>query len=112
MIRVLIVVVCALFAPLSVAEKGAFGFELTIATKGMFSPKLERVVVASVSEGSAAEKAGIVAGDLLVAIEDCEVPGCRVSKARKLMDKQVGESATFKVVKEDGSDGLVTLVAQ
>jgi len=84
------------------ADEGSFGIVATVATEGLFPPKLDAVTVAEVVEGSSAARAGIVARDHVIAINGCLVPGCPASKAKKAMSKEVGEAVDLVVQKSSG----------
>ena len=96
----------------SLAEKGDFGVEVDVTTAGLFPPKLETVVVATVQPNSSASKEGIEPGDKVVGIDGCAIPGCSAWQARKKMNKAPGESAIFEIVNKDRQRRSVTLTAE
>ena len=111
MMKYLVLLLVSLLSLNAYAEKGSFGFVVSVATKGIFSPKLKTVEITEVTEGSSAYEAGILAGDHIVAIGDCPVPGCPVSEARKSMGKAVGETLNLTIKTLAGDEREVTLVA-
>ncbi|MCA1928660.1 PDZ domain-containing protein [Rheinheimera sp.] len=95
------------------AEKGKLGLSLDISVEGgFFNPTLADVKVKKLVAGGAAEKAGVLVGDHIVKIADCIIPGCPADDAKDLMKKNKGESVSFLIKQEDGTEVIKTLVAQ
>lgn len=94
------------------SDKGDFGVEVDVSTAGLFPPKLESAVVATVAPNSSAAEAGVKPGDKIVAIDDCRVPGCSAWTARDKMKKKAGESAQFEIIDSKGETRTLTLVAR
>ena len=92
-------------------EHGEKGFKLDVTVSGFFSPEVKKAIIKSVVEGSSAEKEGIEIGHELVAIDGCKIPGCSASKAKGMLQKNVGETVTLTLVKPDGKtyEALVLL---
>lgn len=63
---------------------------------------LKSAVINAVQPDSPAAKAGIVKGDLITDIESCAVPGCGAYKAKKLMQKPIGETLHLQLEHADG----------
>ena len=68
--------------------QGKIGFSLDVSVSGLFSPELEAVVVKTVEADSAAQAAGVEAGDVVLSIDGCDIPGCSATKGQKLMKKK------------------------
>lgn len=74
-----------------------------VGVDGFFSPTVNSFFVKSVMANSPAEKVGLVAGDKIISIDGCKIPGCSASKAKKLMQKKAGEILLLVIEKQDGS---------
>ncbi|MEN0035484.1 MAG: PDZ domain-containing protein [Cellvibrio sp.] len=94
------------------SDAGDFGVEVDVSTAGLFPPKLESAVVATVAPGSSAAEAGVMPGDKIVAIDDCKVPGCSAWTARDKMKKKPGESAEFEIIDSKGESRTIRLTAR
>ncbi|WP_438862791.1 PDZ domain-containing protein [Neptunicella sp.] len=95
--------------PLNVMAKGSIGMGADVSVDGIFSPEVVEFKVKSVVEGSAADKAGVTVGQLVIAIDGCKIPGCSTSKAQDLMDRETGDVLPLRVRNEDGSEELLTI---
>lgn len=94
-------------------EKGAIGFSGDVAVDGFFNPEIASFKVKEVYADSPAEKAGLVAGDEVLAIDDCEIPGCDTDDAQELMEKSPGEELRLKVKTKEGEEkDIVILVGE
>jgi C-terminal processing protease CtpA/Prc len=80
-----------------------FGIAADVETDGFFNPTLSSYTVQKVRANSPAEKAGIVAGQKVISIESCEIPGCLASEAKKLMRKESGAIINLLLENPDGS---------
>ncbi|MCE9687394.1 PDZ domain-containing protein [Shewanella sp. AS16] len=81
-----------------------------IETEGFFSSTLTSFSIQEVTPNSPAEKAGIIAGQKIIAIENCHIPGCASSEAKKLMKKESGETLNLLLENKDGSHVPVKVV--
>ncbi len=84
------------------------GIEAAVSVDGFFSPEIATFRIQGVTEGSPAARAGLEGGEDVLAIEDCEIPGCEASIAKKLMKRKAGEVLTLRI-KKDGKERLVTI---
>ena len=75
-------------APLSQAE-GGVGIHADVSVSGFFSPEIKSFKILSVDKDSKADKAGLQAGNEILSIEDCKIPGCDAHKAKKLMKQGI-----------------------
>ncbi|ACV27929.1 PDZ domain-containing protein [Kangiella koreensis] len=85
-------------------EKGSIGFSGDVAVDGFFNPEIASFKVKEVYADSPAEKAGLMAGDEVLAIEDCEIPGCDTDDAQELMERAPGEELRLKVKTKEGEE--------
>jgi C-terminal processing protease CtpA/Prc len=101
-----------LSAPISAEEKGSIGFSAEVSVSGFFSPELTEVKVKEVFVDSPAQQAGLVAGEKILSIDGCQIPGCSASKAKKLMARQVGEILPLRIEKLDGTQVDIVIHVQ
>jgi len=85
------------------AEKVKLGVLGNVGSDVFFSPTITSFVIEKVEPNSPAEKAGIVAGQKIISIENCKIPGCPASEAKELMRKESGEILQLLLENEDGS---------
>ncbi|MBC3765214.1 PDZ domain-containing protein [Neptunicella marina] len=85
------------------------GLKASISTKGLFNAELTEFIIEAVTEGSPAQKAGLKAGDIVIAIADCKIPGCDASDAKKLMKRKAGEILPLTIKKEDGTEQVIAI---
>ena len=71
---------------------------------------VESAVIKGVVPDTPAAKAGVRAGDRIIEIEGCAIPGCGSRKAKKLMTKPMGETLHLKLEHADGTAYSVALV--
>lgn len=90
-------------------EKGKIGFSLNIVVSGFFSPELAEVTVKEVFADSPAEAAGVLAGQKILSIDGCDIPGCPASKAKKLMKRKSGDILPILVEESDGNQILINI---
>ena len=94
-------------------EKGSIGFSAKVGVDGFFNPELTSFEIEEVHVDSPAEKSGLVAGDKVLAIEDCEIPGCDTDDAQELMKKSPGEELKLRIKTKDGEEkDIVILVGE
>ncbi|WP_212747816.1 PDZ domain-containing protein [Pseudoalteromonas sp. S558] len=84
-------------------EEVKLGVLGNVGADGFFSPKITSFIIEKVEPNSPAEKAGIVAGQKIISIENCKIPGCPASEAKELMRKESGEILQLLLENEDGS---------
>ena len=68
------------------AGKPSIGIGFSIETDGLFSTTLKKVTVTSVKPGLPAEKAGVLAGDEIVAANDIAIVGTPGGKLKDLLE--------------------------
>ena len=93
-------------------EKGYTGFTLDVGVSGFFSPELVSADVKKIDANSPADKAGIQVGDKLIAIADCEIPGCPAKKGKTLITKQKGQQLPLTLQRDDGTVYSVNLIVE
>jgi C-terminal processing protease CtpA/Prc len=96
---ILFVTAALLFSPWAshAAEKGWFGFALTIDAEGILNPKLRSIKIDKVFPTSPAAKAGLSAGDMIVEIDGIVVEGAKADTLKTAMQKSVGETLRLKI---------------
>ncbi len=101
-----------LVLPGAALAKGSIGLAADVAVDGVFSPEIVTFTIKSVDADSPADKAGIMVGQQVLAIDGCKIPGCPARMAKKLMAKAPGEALPLRVKKADGSEALITIVLE
>lgn len=91
------------------AEPGSIGISLAITANGFFSPTVEQAKITAVKPNSAAEAAGLRAGDLITRVEDCKIPGCPGGTAKSLMDKEAGQTLRLTIQREGQAEREVVV---
>ncbi len=86
-----------LLQPAFAAERGTFGFEVSVNADGILSPTLIWAKIAKIKPASPAEKAGMKVGDEIVEVEGHTVAGAKASLITPLMKKDVGQILNLKV---------------
>jgi C-terminal processing protease CtpA/Prc len=88
----------SLAASAHAAGKPVIGISLSIETDGFFSTTLKKVIVTAVKAGLPAEKAGVLAGDEIVAANDIPIAGTPGSRLKSLMeDAKPGDHLKLRV---------------
>lgn len=84
---ILAIMVAALCATAYAADKRAsFGFATSTRTSGfVLNPTLEQVTISRVAPGSAAEKAGLLVGDVIISANEKPIPGSSAKSMASLM---------------------------
>ena len=102
-----------LFSPLAshAAEKGWFGFSLSIDADGILDPKLRSIKIEKIFLGSPAAKAGLSVGDMIVEIEGIAVDGAKADALKAAIQKSVGETLRLKVKRGADASQDVSLIA-
>ncbi|NCT67836.1 MAG: PDZ domain-containing protein [Rhodanobacteraceae bacterium] len=96
----------------SAAEKGWFGFGVSIETKGFsFNPTIQSVTVAKVAPASPAAAADVASGDAIVAVQGIVVDGAKADELKKAMAVPVGETLRLRLKRGSAEPREVALVA-
>jgi C-terminal processing protease CtpA/Prc len=111
--RAFLAAAALLFLPLAsqAAEKGWFGFSLSIDADGILDPKLRSIKIEKVFLGSPAAKAGLSVGDMIVEIEGVAVDGAKADTLKAAMQKSVGETLRLKIKRGADASQDVSLIA-
>jgi C-terminal processing protease CtpA/Prc len=103
-----IALLCA--AAAQAAGKPVIGMSVSVETDGFFSTTLKKLTVTAVKPGAPAEKAGLLAGDEIVAANDIPVAGTPGSKLSGLMESaKPGDHLKLRVHRASGEQ-LVDIV--
>jgi C-terminal processing protease CtpA/Prc len=92
------------------SEGGSWSIELVLSSEPMaglgvgIQPDANGVRVTLVHEGTPAEEEGLVAGDVIVAVEGEETAGMPLPEFIAKMTGPVGTKVLFDIVREDGSE--------
>jgi C-terminal processing protease CtpA/Prc len=108
--RYLLATLLALTSCLAQAEPGSLGISIAISTDGIFSTTLEQAKITAVKPNSPSEAAGLRANDLITRIEDCKIPGCPGGTAKKLMDKEAGQTLRLTIQREGQPEREVAII--
>ena len=93
-------------------EKGWFGLAFNVETEGFsFNPSVQSVKIEKVAPSSPAAEAGLLAGDLIVAVQGITVAGAKADELKAAMKKLVGEALRVKVRRGKAAPFDVSLVA-
>lgn len=93
-------------------EKGWFGLSFAVESEGFsFNPTLTSVTIDSVKPASPAAAAGLQVGDAIVAAQGIPVAGSKADVLKAAVDRKVGESLRFMIVRGTAKPREVTLVA-
>ena len=85
------------------AGKPSIGFSLAVETDGLLSTTLKKVTITAVKPGLPAEKAGLQAGDEIVAANDLPIAGTPGAKLSALMDNiKPGDHLKLRVHRGSG----------
>jgi len=94
----------------SAAGKPVIGISFSIETDGVLSTTLKKVTVTSVKPGLPADKAGMLAGDEVVAANDIPIAGTPGSKLKGVLeDAKPGDHLKLRVHRASGEQ-LVDIV--
>lgn len=106
-----IALICAAVA--QAAGKPVIGMSLSIETDGFFSTTLRKVTVTAVRPGAPAEKAGLQAGDEIVAANDIPVAGTPGSKLSAVMENaRPGDHLKLRVHRNAGEQLVDVVVGE
>jgi C-terminal processing protease CtpA/Prc len=100
-------------AAVQAAGKPMIGFSLSVETDGFFSTTLKKVTITAVKPGLPAEKAGLQAGDEIVAANDIPIAGTPGSKLSGLMDNaKPGDHLKLRVHRASGEQVVDVVVGE
>jgi C-terminal processing protease CtpA/Prc len=95
------------------AGKPSIGFSLSVETDGFFSTTLKKVTITGVKPGLPADKAGLQAGDEVVAANDIPIAGTPGSKLSGLMDSvKPGDHLRLRVHRGSGEQVVDIVVGE
>jgi C-terminal processing protease CtpA/Prc len=93
-------------------DKGWFGLAFNVETEGFsFNPTIQSVKIEKVAPSSPAAGAGLVAGDLVVALQGITIAGAKADDLQAAMKKSVGETLRFKIKRGNAEPFEVPLIA-
>ena len=90
------------------ANRGWLGLEMELDTNALM--KVGEATVKRVYKDSPAERAGINAGDSIVEVEGCKIPGCSAPKAKGYTELPPGNTVHLKLRHPDGKEYAVAVV--
>jgi S1-C subfamily serine protease len=93
------------------AEKGWFGFAISVDAAGLLSPTLRSITIEKVFAASPAALAGLASGDAVVEVQGIVVAGAKAEVLRAALQKSVGETLRLRVRRGVGETREVSLVA-
>jgi C-terminal processing protease CtpA/Prc len=85
------------------------GFSLEVSVDGSLNPKVTKVLVTTVMQGSLAQAAGLVFGDELIRVAGITVPGTSASVLRPHMEFVPGKPKRLAFKRADGTEYEATL---
>lgn len=92
------------------AAQARLGFAVSAETDGFFSTTLKQVKIKSVVPGAPADKAGLMAGDEVEAVDDVPVAGANGTKIMDIVHAvQPGQHLRLKV-RRAGAEQMVDIV--
>lgn len=96
----------------AVEEKGWFGLSFAVESEGFsFNPTLTSVTIDSVKPASPAAAAGLQVGDAIVSAQGIPVAGSKADVLKAAVNRKVGETLRFMIVRGTAKPREVTLVA-
>lgn len=107
-----ICLVLAVFTAQADGERGSLGFSVNVDGEGFFlNPTLKSVTIVSVSKGSPAANAGIVAGDMIIEAEGRVIAGSKGRELEPMLKVSVGQSRHLKLKRANGDQYSAVLLA-
>jgi len=95
------------------AGKPVIGLGFSIETDGFFSTTLKKVTVTSVKPGLPAEKAGVLAGDEIVAANDIPIVGTPGGKLKDVLENaRPGDHLKLRVHRGSGEQVVDVVVGE
>ena len=110
---ILAIVITALCSTASASDKRAsFGFATSIEASGFFlNPTLQKVWISKITPDSPAERAGAAVGDVILTMNEKDVPGASAKEMKSLMGSfKPGDHLLLKV-ERDGKETIIDIVA-
>jgi len=113
-LRAIVLACAALLAGAAhAAGKPVIGLSLSVETDGFFSTTLKKVTITAVKPGAPAEKAGLLAGDELVAANDIPISGTPGGKLKDLMENaRPGDHLKLRVHRGSGEQVADVVVGE
>ena len=110
---ILVLLLLGLLTPAGgAAERGWCGVNVKFETRGfLLARELDSVEIVAVARGSPAELGGLRAGDRILRIDGCEIPGCSEFQAGKALRRSIGETLRVRGRRSNGVEYETTLVA-
>ena len=107
----LIAVSIAAVATVSLAQGTGkpLGFSLEVSVDGNLIPKVTKVLVTTVTQGSPAQAAGLAVGDELIRVAGVAVPGTSASVLKPHMEFVPGKPKRLAFKRADGTEYEATL---
>jgi len=95
------------------AGKPVIGISFSVETDGFFSTTLKKVTVTSVKPGLPAEKAGVLAGDEIVAANDIPIAGTPGGKLKDVLENaKPGDHLKLRVHRGSGEQVVDVVVGE
>ena len=93
-------------------KRASFGFGTGVEASGsFFNPTLKKVWIAKIMPDSPAERAGAAVGDVILAMNEKDIPGASGKDMKALMQSfKPGDHLRLKVERE-GKDAIIDIVA-
>ena len=111
--KTLLLVIAMLVAlPASADDaRGWLGFSVKVESEGLFSNKIKQVVIGTVAEGSPEQRAGLVSGQRVVALEGVEAAKLSQDHLKAMGRKKAGEQVVLDLQSEGEGVKRVVLTA-
>lgn len=84
-----------------------YGFGLKVSMNWRL--QLSAAEVHTLRPDSDAARQGVRNGDRIIAIEDCEIPGCGARRAEKLLNADDGAARRFRLRRAEGDEFTISL---
>lgn len=108
--KISVVIISLISLSVLAGDRVKLGITGDIETDGFFSPTITSYTIQKVRSESPADRAGVVAGHKVISIENCKIPGCPVSEAKKLMRRESGETVHLLVEDKNGNQVPIDVV--
>jgi len=111
--RTVVAIAALAAAAAHAAGKPVIGISFSIETDGFFSTTLKKVTVAAVKPGLPAEKAGVLAGDEIVAANDIPIAGTPGGKLKDVLENaRPGDHLKLRVHRASGEQVVDIVVGE
>lgn len=90
-------------------SRPTLGFSLHLEASGLLNPTITRAVVKRVVPDSPAQRAGLSAGDELLAIDGVPLPGAEAGQVRSMLSFTPGSARRLALRRPDGARYEATL---